>query len=102
MSTGVIDQIEHDALALVETVRIEQSEMEVRGRKVVGAQEEARREEAGAEEDARRECNAQGSVEGQVYFDVATILANFYRILIRANFPLMENPWQPWKPILKK
>lgn len=71
MSTGVIDQIEHDALALVETVRIEQSVMEVQGRKVTGAQEEARRAEAGAEEESRV-ANARGSVEGQVYFDLAT------------------------------
>jgi len=70
---GVLDQIEYQAKALVDTVRIEHSEIETKTRRAIGEEEEARREEAGAEEEARRDGPAaKGSVEGQVYFDVAT------------------------------
>lgn len=70
---GVLDKIEHDARALEDRIRIEQSEIEVHARRTVGRQEEARREEAGAEDEAREDgAVAKGSVEGQVYFDIAT------------------------------
>lgn len=66
---GVLDQIEYQAKALVDTVRIEQTQVLMHTRKMIGVQEESRREEAGAEEEARR---AQGSPEGAVYADLAT------------------------------
>lgn len=74
MSSGALDQIEHQALALESTVRIQQSEITVQRQRTIGMQEESRRMEIGAEESQRAALAGDGHADNgrfSLYSDLA-------------------------------
>lgn len=66
-TAGVLDQIEHQAMAIETTVRIQQSQITTQKQKIAGMEEESRRMEAGAEQESRR---AEGNTHAKLYADI--------------------------------
>lgn len=72
-SEGVLKDLEFRAKALERTSHVQESEASVHQKKIIGMQDDARREQAGAEEESRRAMAGDGgtNVHAGLYADIA-------------------------------
>lgn len=88
---GVLQSLEYQAKAIENTSRIEETQASFHTKKIIGMQEEARREQAGAEEEHRREMAGDGANNAHfsLYSDLA-LEASGISPLIKAGKDLYE------------